>query len=110
MSCILYVALSKPSMKKLCRYVVSKVASKWSSLGFELLDESQSAKIETIKTDHKNSEECCKEMFTYWLETHPDVNWHDLVKALKIVSLQMVAADLEKMFIGMYVCMLYLCM
>ena len=96
------IALSKPSMQKLCRYVVNKVASMWEFLGYALLDENQSAQIENIKTNDKDNEKCCVEMFNWWLRTHPNINWHDLVKALNTANLQTVAADLEKMFIGMY--------
>ena len=95
-------------MKKLCQYVVNKVASKWDILGYALLDENQSTKINTIKSNFQDSEKCCVELFDYWWETHPNINWHDLVTALNTTNLQSVAADLEKMFIGTYVCFKYL--
>ena len=89
-------------MKKLLP-IFNKVASKWSILGYALLDENQSAKIQNIKSNRKDNEDCCTEMFNCWLTTHPDANWHDLVKALNTANLQTVATDLEKRFIGMFI-------
>ena len=97
------LASSKPTMKKLCHYVVTKVASKWAFLGYALLDEDKSTKIENIKVDHKIHEMCCIEMFAYWLETHPNANWYGLITALKDAQLQAVAADLEKLFTSMFI-------
>ena len=94
---------SKPSMKDLCKHVVTKVASKWNFLGYTLLNEKQSAKINNIKSNHRDNEQCCIEMFAQWLESDPNANWYDLVEALKSIDLQAVAANLEKMFIGMFI-------
>ena len=96
------IALSRPSMKKFCKYVIKKAASKWDILGWTLLDEDQSTKIDTIKSNFQDSEKCCVEMFNYWLTTHPNVNWHDLVTALNTADLQSAATDLEKLFISMF--------
>ena len=89
-------------MKKFCKYVVKKAASKWDILGWALLDEDQSTKIDIIKSNFQDSEKCCVEMFNYWLTTHPNVNWHDLVTALNTADLQSAATDLEKLFISMF--------
>ena len=101
------LASSKPTMRKLCHYVVTQVASKWDFLGYALLDDDKSTKIASIKADHKSPETCCIEMFTHWLATHPNVNWYGLVEALKVAQLQAVAADLEKMFISMFIAMVH---
>ena len=89
-------------MKKLL-HIVNKVASKWNILGYALLDEDQSEKIQNIKSNHKDNEECCIEMFNCWLRTDPNANWHDLVKALNTTNLKTVAADLKKTFISMFI-------
>ena len=94
-------------MRKLCHCVVTQVASKWDFLGYALLDEDKSTKIENIQVDHKINEKCCIEMFRHWLATHPNANWYGLVKALKVAQLQAVAADLEKQFISMFVAMVH---
>ena len=95
-------------MQKLCQYVVNNVASKWEFIGYALINERHSSQIKTIKSNYKDSEQCCMEMFSHWLTTHPNANWYDLVKALKIASLEYIAADLEKMFVGTYVCLAYI--
>ena len=85
-------------MKKLCQYVVKKAAHKWDFLGYILLDENQPSKIDSIKSDHKNNDKCCVEMFSHWLNTNPNASWYQLVDALNAIELQAVAANLEKMF------------
>ena len=41
-------------------------------------------------------------MFIYWLETHPNATWYQLVAALKTPGIQMnnIAATIERDIIG----------
>jgi len=81
------------------------VASKWYELGVELLNEEQESQLDIIAADHKNDvERCCQKMFWFWLETHPDATWYQLVESLKSKTVRMdsLATGIEKMFAGMY--------
>ena len=39
-------------------------------------------------------------MFRYWLQSHPEANWHVLVNALKEINKITMATNLEKRFSG----------
>ena len=46
--------------------------------------------------------DCCFKLFRYWLQTHPNANWDQLVKALRspAVELIAVAESVESRFTG----------
>ena len=94
---------SKPTKKKLLEYVVPYVSSRWYILGVKLLKEDQELHLEVIKSDHAGDNQmCCMDMFSYWLSTNTDATWKQLIEALESpsVKLTVVAADIEKMSIG----------
>ena len=98
------LANSKPSAKKLQRYMIPDVATKWYELGLELFDEKEEHKLNIIKSNHGNdAKKCCLEMFLLWLENNNDATWYQIVEALKSpgVELSVVAVDLEKKLSGM---------
>ena len=92
-----------PTIKKLQKFkVIVNVSNEWIKLGIELLDEGhQQAKLKNIKSDNDNDETCCREMFEFWLKTHVNVTWYNLVDSLRAVQMLSVAKDLEERFNGL---------
>ena len=77
--------------------VVPMVASKWESVGYALGFGIE--KIEIIKSDHKEVEKCCEELFNrWWISSdtgkHPKT-WSVLLKALS--EIPELAAAKEKL-------------
>jgi len=100
---MLYLAHSIPNTRQLLLFVIPDVATKWYEVGVMLLKPEQEKQLHQIKSNYGNDvKKCCLEMFSYWRQTHPEANWHNLVAALKSpgVELQVVAADIEKKFTG----------
>ena len=96
-----YIVSSKPTLKKLQQTkIITDVGSKWFELGIELLDEDQSTQLDIIKTNNNEVTRRCGEMFLFWLNTHPNATWQNLVDALKApgVELNDVAAKVETHF------------
>ena len=71
---------------------------KWRDLGIELIPGEQNVKkLNEIKVNHQhNVTQCCSAMFDLWRQTQPNANWNQLIKALKVVQLNVLAADIEK--------------
>lgn len=68
-----------------------------------LLHEHQETQIDMLKDNNmKDPENGCMEMFWYWLDTHRDASWQDLLKALRSpgVDLGNVATEIEQMLTG----------
>lgn len=95
-------AHSKPTLKKLQRVVIHRVATKWYELGIELLEEGQEGQLKVIEESLKNDAKKCLEMFDYWLGKTPNANWYNIVEALKspAVDLATVAFDVESAFVS----------
>ena len=72
----------------------SGVATRWYSLGLELLD-SNTAVLDVIKTSHQRDDDRCSEMFKKWLEMKPDASWSQLVTALNNIELNTVARNIK---------------
>ena len=98
---------SKPTRNELLDHVVPHVATHWYMLGVKLLKDDQASHLDVIKSDHTGDNRmCCMQMFSYWLSTNTDATWKQLIQALKspAVTLTVVAADVEKMLTGNYIC------
>ena len=82
--------------------IITAIGSKWYELGIALLDNDQLPYLESIGTKHSETTRCCTAMFIYWLQSHSNATWHDLVEALKSpgVELNNVAAMVEALFPG----------
>jgi len=101
------LAQSRPYTKDLHNLVVPYVCGKWYELGIQLLDADQESKLWSIRANHGHDvKKCCSETFDYWLQTHPDGNWGQLVEALKQPAVELInlAQRIEKRFTGMYLC------
>ena len=76
----------------------SRVATKWSELGVQLLDDAETDILYVIKADHPSDvTTCCNEMFERWLRIQPDASWSQLVTALNKIGLKVVAEDINKL-------------
>ncbi|XP_065913178.1 uncharacterized protein [Dysidea avara] len=94
-------AQSRPNAKDLHNFVIPYVGNKWYELGIQLLDANQESMLQSIGANHGHDvKKCCSETFNYWLQTHPDGNWDQLVKALRkpAVELNYLAQNIEKEF------------
>ena len=88
----------KPTIKVLLSSkIISDIGPKWYELGIALLDDDKLTKLKTIKSDNSEVNRCCIEMLMYWLESHSNATWNDLVEALRTpgVELNNVAAMVE---------------
>ena len=93
---------SKPNIKDLQSYkIISAIGPKWYELGIALLDNDQVIQLENIETNKSEVSRRCTAMLMYWLKSHSNATWHDLVKALKDpgVELNNVATMVEEIFI-----------
>ena len=52
--------------------------------------------LDVIQTDNSNSvKRCCTRMFTEWCQRTPKASWKQLITALKKLSLNQLASELE---------------
>ena len=94
---------SRPTLKLLhSGSITVKVSPKWYELGIQLLDDDQLAQLRVITANYNDVTRQCSEMFIYWLQTHPNATWLQLMAALRAPGIEMndVAATLERDFIG----------
>ena len=69
----------------------------WRDLGMVLMPDAV-AELCTISRDHRdNIVSCCSSLFWLWLERQPDATWKQLIKALKEINLNHLAAQIEEM-------------
>ena len=85
--------------------VVPHVSPKWYELGVKLLKEEQESQLDVIQSNNNDNKTCCREMFWYWLRSNPNASWYQLVECLRspAVELHALAADIEKLYAGMYI-------
>ena len=94
---------AKPTLKKLQKFrVIADASSKWYQLGIELLDDDQVTQLAVIKKNNDDVTERCTELFSYWLRTHPNSTWYQLVAAMREpgVELNQLAASVEEKIAG----------
>ena len=90
-------------MNKLKKHVIPFVATKWHDLGLELLNAKY--ELDDIEENYgNNKKECCRKMFSKWLNTDELASWDKLIEALRIIQLNNVASDIEQLLLkGKYV-------
>ena len=102
---IVFIAPAKeyPEDIYLNKHVVPEVAAAcahqpdaWRALGMELLGQDGIVELDVIKADNiDNVRKCCSAMLTLWLQRQTDASWNQLIKALKELKLNRVAAKIE---------------
>ena len=81
---------SKPTIKVLLSSnIITAIGPKWYELGITLLDDDQLMQLKTIKSNNSEANRCCIEMLMYWLESHSNATWNDLVEALKAPGVEL---------------------
>ena len=100
--CDVPVANCRPTIKELqSTGIILEVSPKWYDLGVELLNDNQVGQLKVIEKNNSGDvQNGCREMFRYWLQSHPDANWHTLADALKEINKITTATNLEKRFSG----------
>ena len=83
------------------RHVRDEVArigkEKWRDLGLELcLD---SAVLDLIMVNSRDSCECCTKMFNQWIQRQPDATWKQLIEALNRCDLIQLAVNIKKLLL-----------
>jgi len=97
------LAQSRPYLKDLHNLVIPHVGEKWYDLGLQLLDNNQDSELQSIQANHEHDvKKCCSKTLNYWLKTHPDCNWGQLVEALRQPAVELInlAKSIEKRFTG----------
>ena len=85
--------------------MIPSVATRWYELGLVLLDTKYQNELTIIEADVRNDAvTCCRKMFSKWLNTNELASWDKLIKAVRIVQLNNVASDIERLLLqGEYV-------
>ena len=85
------------------RHVVLEVAAAcayqpdvWRTLGIELLGEDGLTQLDVIKANNSDVTKCSLAMLTLWRQQKVDASWNQLIKALKRLKLNRIAAEIEK--------------
>ena len=97
------IGSDRPSLNDLYDHVVIKAADKWKDLGVNLLPQSdQERMLKVIAADNpRDVVSCCKCVLEKWLDTTTDATWNQLIKTLRIPSIQLdyLAGQLEQILI-----------
>ena len=82
------------------RHVRKKVTFKWFDLGLELLEPEDEHMLLIIQSNNPNDvDECCRQMFQFWLNKCTNATWNQLIQALKEIELNSLATTIEEMLI-----------
>ena len=98
----------KPTLKLLNRHIKNDIAAKWRDLGIELLDEEQHSKLDNIERNNHEVEDCCTELFKFWLEVDTYASWNELIKALNNIDKKSLAEKIKREILNGIVVILYL--
>ena len=80
-----YVETEHPELKDLCKYVLPRHAAQWKTIGIFL--DMQSGQLDVIKADNPtNTNECCINLFTKWLEVSKDATWEKMFEAIDTMT------------------------
>lgn len=62
------------------------------------MSEDQESHLDAIRAEYGNdNKQCCIQMFWFWLRTHPEATWQQLLDSVKARALELnaVAAKIE---------------
>ena len=77
---LLPIGCKRPTLRDVYKYVVPEYAHNWRYLGALL--HFTHAEMEIIFSDFRNdSQECCRNLLSRWLEKNPDASWNQLFLA-----------------------------
>ena len=101
-----HLVYSKPSIKKLqIHNVITDIGPKWYQLGIALLDDEHMSQLKIIRKDNDDEISRCTDLFIYWLQSHSNPTWYQLIQALRSngVNLESVASMLGRIFHGLLI-------
>ena len=104
----MYVCIesAKPTMAEICRHVRDEAACRWYDLGLHLVVPVHQLDIIYMNHSH-NTQFCCTQMFSYWLQTDTEASWRKLIIALKNMAQNSLADKIKtEILLGtdMFVC------
>ena len=86
-----------PKCSVLLRELLNKVSDKWEDIG--LLLDLETGRLDAIKSDHRDSQVCFREMLKLWLkQDDPPPTWPAIIEALHILQFKLLAEDLKKKY------------
>ena len=93
-----HIYLNRHVRNKLCE-ACDVNPQAWKDLGTELMPDAV-AELSTISAQHHGSVvDCCSSLFQLWLQKQPDASWRQLIEALKKISLNRLATEIERKLI-----------
>lgn len=97
--CPEYKYLNKFVREEVCAACVNS-HGKWQDLGIVLMGQKSASKLDIIQVKYKEDVmQCCSAMFKLWRQTQSEANWNQLIRALKEVELNALAAKIEKLLL-----------
>ena len=71
------------------------VTTNWHAIGLTLLGD-KSGQLSIIQKTYPNDvQQCCIEMFSYWLSSEPTASWSQLIEALIQTGLRTAANNIQ---------------
>ena len=91
-------ASAKPIPNQLCD-ALQPVSADWHTLGMQLGYDAD--KLNVIKeNNHRNVEDCMKDMLIKWQQKYPNKGWSDIISALRNMDRNDVANEIERQYIS----------
>ena len=82
----------RPTLRDVYRYVVPHHAHKWRQLGAQLCF--NQAELDIIFSNFRNdSEECCRNLMSRWLNKYSDATWDQLLTAIDNLPQQFIVSE-----------------
>ena len=82
----------RPTLRDVYRYVVPQYAHKWRLLGAELCFDQ--AELDIIFSNFRNdSEECCRNLLSRWLNKNSDATWDQLLISIDNLPQQCIVSE-----------------
>ena len=95
----IHTGSDQPKLSELCDHVRVDVAPQWHDLGIQLLTDDQAKKLNIIQANHPaDTENCCTELFKYWLQVDTTASWDKLIIALNRIGKDVLASKIKRMF------------
>ena len=82
----------RPTLREVYRYVVPQHAHKWKQLGAQLCF--NQAELDIIFSNfHNDSEECCRNLMSRWLNKNSEATWYQLLTAIDNLPQQFLVSE-----------------
>ena len=89
--------ISPLKFSALLKELLSKVSADWEDIGLAL--ELKEGQLSAIKSDHRDSNKCFREMLKLWLkQVEPPPTWSAIIDAIDILEYESLAEELRKKY------------